>query len=100
MKSQIFDTTLPEGAQAEGVSFSGDDKLHLAAHLVRFGVDYIEAGWTAIFDAVEYFLLTADRVESDASAPAKAALPPHEQIERETPLHTGGRLRAQLPAAA
>ena len=45
MKIQIFDTTLRDGAQAEGVSFSCDDKLHIAARLDEFGVDYIEGGW-------------------------------------------------------
>ena len=45
MKIQIFDTTLRDGAQAEGVSFSCDDKLHISARLDEFGVDYIEGGW-------------------------------------------------------
>ena len=45
MKIQIFDTTLRDGAQAEGVSFSCDDKLRIAARLDEFGVDYIEGGW-------------------------------------------------------
>ena len=45
MKIQIFDTTLRDGALAEGVSFSCDDKLRIAARLDEFGVDYIEGGW-------------------------------------------------------
>ena len=45
MTIQFFDTTLRDGAQAEGVSFSCDDKLHIAACLDEFGVDYIEGGW-------------------------------------------------------
>ena len=45
MKIQLFDTTLRDGAQAEGVSLSCDDKLHIAARLDEFGVDYIEGGW-------------------------------------------------------
>ncbi len=45
MTIQLFDTTLRDGAQAEGVSFSCDDKLHIAARLDEFGVDYIEGGW-------------------------------------------------------
>ena len=45
MTIELFDTTLRDGAQAEGVSFSCDDKLHIAARLDAFGVDYIEGGW-------------------------------------------------------
>ncbi|GIV78459.1 MAG: citramalate synthase [Litorilinea sp.] len=42
---QIFDTTLRDGTQGEGVSFSCDDKLRIARRLDEFGVDYIEGGW-------------------------------------------------------
>ena len=45
MRIQLFDTTLRDGAQAEGVSLSCDDKLRIAARLDEFGVDYIEGGW-------------------------------------------------------
>jgi 2-isopropylmalate synthase len=42
---QLYDTTLRDGSQSEGISFSADDKLKIARRLDRFGVDYIEAGW-------------------------------------------------------
>ena len=45
MKIQIFDTTLRDGTQGEGVSLSCDDKLRIASRLDEFGVDYIEGGW-------------------------------------------------------
>ena len=45
MKIQLFDTTLRDGTQAEGVSLSCDDKLRIAARLDEFGFDYIEGGW-------------------------------------------------------
>lgn len=41
----ICDTTLRDGAQSEGVSFSGPGKLSLARRLDRFGIDYIEGGY-------------------------------------------------------
>ncbi|MGD9744208.1 MAG: citramalate synthase, partial [Dongiaceae bacterium] len=41
----IFDTTLRDGAQTQGVDFSVADKLAIAAALDRLGVDYIEGGW-------------------------------------------------------
>jgi 2-isopropylmalate synthase len=41
----IYDTTLRDGAQGEGISFSGGGKLKLARRLDAFGVDYIEGGF-------------------------------------------------------
>ena len=44
-KIYIFDTTLRDGAQTQGVDFSIDDKLKIANALDKLGVDYIEGGW-------------------------------------------------------
>lgn len=41
----IYDTTLRDGSQGEGVSFSKSDKLRIAECLDRFGIAYIEGGW-------------------------------------------------------
>ena len=41
----IFDTTLRDGAQTQGVDFSIDDKHKIAIALDNLGVDYIEGGW-------------------------------------------------------
>jgi len=46
-KMQIYDTTLRDGMQAEGVSFSLEDKLAIARFLDDFGLDYIEGGYAA-----------------------------------------------------
>ncbi len=42
---EIYDTTLRDGAQAEDVSFSVDDKVRVAQKLDELGVQYIEGGW-------------------------------------------------------
>jgi len=44
-KIYIFDTTLRDGAQTEGVNFSVDDKNKIAKALSKLGVDYLEGGW-------------------------------------------------------
>ena len=41
----IFDTTLRDGAQTQGVDFSIDDKVKITSALDNLGVDYIEGGW-------------------------------------------------------
>ena len=42
---EIYDTTLRDGAQAEDVSFSVEDKLRVAQQLDELGVHFIEGGW-------------------------------------------------------
>ena len=44
-KIYIFDTTLRDGAQTEGVDFSVSDKNKIAHTLSKIGVDYVEGGW-------------------------------------------------------
>ena len=44
-KLYIFDTTLRDGAQTQGVDFSVDDKIKIASSLDNLGIDYIEGGW-------------------------------------------------------
>jgi len=41
----LFDTTLRDGTQGEGINFSADDKVRIARKLDAFGVKYIEGGW-------------------------------------------------------
>jgi 2-isopropylmalate synthase len=44
---EIYDTTLRDGMQTEGVSFSLEDKLLIARRLDELGLDYIEGGYAA-----------------------------------------------------
>ncbi|MGP1396424.1 MAG: citramalate synthase [Inquilinaceae bacterium] len=41
----LFDTTLRDGAQTQGVDFSVADKQAIAERLDRLGIDYVEGGW-------------------------------------------------------
>lgn len=65
MKSRIavYDTTLRDGAQAEGVSFSGSAKLKLVRELDRFGVDYIEGGYAGSNEKETAFFADVRRME-------------------------------------
>jgi len=44
-KIEVYDTTLRDGTQGEGINLSLSDKLRIAERLDALGVDYIEGGW-------------------------------------------------------
>ena len=44
-KIEMYDTTLRDGTQQEGMSLSVEDKLKIARKLDEMGIDYIEGGW-------------------------------------------------------
>ncbi|MDI6890112.1 MAG: citramalate synthase [Thermodesulfovibrionales bacterium] len=53
---EIYDTTLRDGAQAEDISFSVEDKLRITEKLDELGVHYIESGWPGSNPKdIEYF---------------------------------------------
>ncbi len=57
MKVFVYDTTLRDGSQGEGVSFSVTDKIKIARRLDEFGADYIEGGWPgAVPKDTEFFV--------------------------------------------
>ncbi|WP_420897766.1 citramalate synthase [Brevibacillus marinus] len=41
----LYDTTLRDGTQGEGISLSVEDKVKIAVRLDQFGIDFIEGGW-------------------------------------------------------
>ena len=45
MNVELYDTTLRDGAQREGISFSLTDKLHITQKLDELGIDFIEGGY-------------------------------------------------------
>jgi 2-isopropylmalate synthase len=60
----VYDTTLRDGAQQEGINLTVADKLAIAALLDELGVDYIEGGWPgAIPRDTEFFQLAAKELD-------------------------------------
>ena len=60
----VYDTTLRDGAQQEGLSLTVADKLAIARRLDEFGVGYIEGGWPgAIPRDTEFFRLAQSELE-------------------------------------
>jgi 2-isopropylmalate synthase len=65
---EIFDTTLRDGVQFEGISVSADDKLKVAHQLDHLGVHYIEGGFPGANPKDEEFFARARRELRLASA--------------------------------
>ncbi|MGZ4625175.1 MAG: citramalate synthase, partial [Kineosporiaceae bacterium] len=61
---QVYDTTLRDGAQQEGLTLSVEDKLAIARHLDELGVGYIEGGWPgAIPKDTQFFARAAAELD-------------------------------------
>ena len=106
----ILDTTLRDGEQSPGVTFSAEDKLAIAHQLARLGVDVIEAGFpysspgdfaavTAIAEQVEGPVIAGlsrcfeEDVRSCAKALAKAKRARIHVFIGTSPIHREGQLR-------
>ena len=94
----VFDTTLRDGSQQEGLNLSVNDKLAIAALLDELGVDFIEGGWpganpsdTSFFPAMASGAVTLKNAD-----PGRVRLhPPGGMQGRRRPAHRGP---AGLPA--
>ncbi|MDX2379609.1 MAG: citramalate synthase [Acidimicrobiia bacterium] len=65
---EVFDTTLRDGLQVEGVSASVDDKLRIAEQLDHLGVHYIEGGWPGANPKdIEFFRRAVDELSLSTS---------------------------------
>ena len=62
-KVMIYDTTLRDGSQSEGVSFSPEDKLEILKRLDDFGVDFVEGGWPGSNPKDDEFFGLAGKME-------------------------------------
>ena len=81
-KVKIYDTTLRDGTQGEGISFSVADKLRIARKLDELGVHYIEGGWPGsnpkdieFFQSVKKIKLKGAKITSFGSTRRKGIKP-------------------------
>ena len=99
-KVAIYDTTLRDGSQREGISFSVADKIHITRLLDELGVDYIEGGWpgsnpkdATYFEQVQEIELRHSKVAAFGSTRRKGISPADDAniralIEANTPVVT------------
>ncbi|WP_375552600.1 citramalate synthase [Rhodophyticola porphyridii] len=64
----LFDTTLRDGQQTQGVQFSTPEKIRIAEALDRLGVDYIEGGWPGANPTDSAFFETAPNTRATMTA--------------------------------
>ena len=64
----LFDTTLRDGAQTQGVDFTVADKAAIARELDRLGIDYIEGGWPGANPTDSDFFATAPKTRATMTA--------------------------------
>ncbi|MEM2339569.1 MAG: hypothetical protein QXW83_05145, partial [Nitrososphaerales archaeon] len=79
---EILDTTLRDGAQAQGITFSLQDKISLVERLDELGVKYIEGGWPSsnpkdvkFFKAMKQISLKNSKIVACGSTYKKDSLP-------------------------
>ena len=82
---EIYDTTLRDGTQGEGVTFSVADKLRIAEKLDAFGVHYIEGGWPGSNPQDIEFFAQAKTPHVPPRAAGRVRLDPPEGHRRSTP---------------
>jgi 2-isopropylmalate synthase len=93
---QVYDTTLRDGAQREGISYSVADKLAVARLLDELGVGFIEGGWPgALPKDTEFFQRAGDELELRHAvlvafgATRKAGLPVEDDPQLDALLRAG-----------
>ena len=86
---QIYDTTLRDGAQQEGISFSVADKLKITKKLDELGIHFIEGGWPGSNPKdVQFFAKTQNMSFSNAVLCSFGATKrPHTKAEDDPNLH-------------
>ncbi len=66
----LFDTTLRDGQQTQGVDFSVADKIKIARALDELGIDYVEGGWPGANPTDSDFFAQAPQLSARASSPS------------------------------
>ena len=100
MEVKLFDTTLRDGTQGEGLSLSVDDKLRIAQMLDRFGVHYVEGGWPASNPKDAEFFGRARRLQFRTARLTAFGSTRKARGRAEEDVNLRGLLEAETPAVA
>jgi 2-isopropylmalate synthase len=92
---EIYDTTLRDGSQGEGINFSVADKIRIAEKLDSFGVHYIEGGWPGSNPKdIEFFAQAKKKKFTNAKLAAFGST-----RKKNTPVEQDDQVRLLIEAA-
>jgi 2-isopropylmalate synthase len=94
-KVQLYDTTLRDGAQQEGISFSVEDKLKICQKLEELGIDFIEGGWPGSNPKDTEFFAQARNLRLTHSALVAFGSTRHSDCRAEEDLNLQALLKAK-----
>ena len=98
MTYQVFDTTLRDGAQREGITYSVVDKLAVARLLDEFGVGFIEGGWPgAMPKDTEFFRRARTELDLKHARPGRVRRDPQGRRRGRTTTRRCGRCSTRRP---
>ena len=97
-KVKLYDTTLRDGSQAEGVSYSVMDKIRIAEELDKIGIDFIEGGWPGSNPKDrEFFLkISQSRLKNSKIAAFSMTRRPHTSASQDINLKALLKSNAQV----
>lgn len=99
-KIYIFDSALRDGAQAKGISYSIEDKLHMLKILDKVGVDYIEAGYPGSNAKEINFFKKASKIKLKNAVLTAFGSTRRKDIKTEDDIGSQALLSANTPAVA
>ncbi len=83
----LYDSTLRDGAQTQGVDFSVLDKQEIAEQLDRLGIDYIEGGWPGANPTDDAFFADLPNLEKGKITAFGMTRRPNQSVENDPGLH-------------
>ena len=96
-RAAIYDTTLRDGTQREGISLSVADKLRITSLLDELGVDYIEGGWPGSNPKDAAYFAQVQRLELQHSKVAAFGSTRRKQIKPEADANIRALVAAETP---
>lgn len=96
-KIEVYDTTLRDGSQGFGITFTVADKLKLAAQLAEFGVPFIEGGWPGSNPRDQEFFARARHLDLGASRLAAFGSTRRSGVKAADDANLNALLQAETP---